>query len=261
MKERLVDVATPDGEMETFVTHPEDGGPFAAVVVYMDVWGIREELHEIARRIATVGYCCVVPDLYYRQGRIRHLFRDDDNRMMSLARLDEETKDKVLAPMRALSDEMAMSDTGALIEFFRGEDQVMDGAAGCVGYCMGGRHVLCAAGHYPETFQASASLHGTFMITDEADSPHLLADRFRGELYCGYGADDPYTPPPLVERMAEVFGHCAVAYRSEVHAGVAHGYALPDRDVFDARAAARDWEIILAMFRRRLQPREPIRTA
>jgi carboxymethylenebutenolidase len=33
------------------------------VVVYMDVWGIREELYDIARRIATAGYYAVVPDL------------------------------------------------------------------------------------------------------------------------------------------------------------------------------------------------------
>ena len=145
MKERMIDIATPDGRMETFVTHPEDGGPFAPVVVYMDIWGVREELFEIARRIATVGYCCVVPDFYYRQGKIGHLFRDDDHRMISLHNLDEETQNKVQAPRSKLSDAMVMRDTGALIEFFRGEERVRDGAAGCIGYCMGGRHVVCAA--------------------------------------------------------------------------------------------------------------------
>ncbi len=252
MKERMIDIATPDGKMETFVTHPEDCGPFPAVVVYMDIWGVREELFEIARRIATVGYCCVVPDFYYRQGKIGHLFRDDDNRMISLHKLDEETRNEVMEPRRKLSDAMVMRDTGALIEFFRGENQVRDGAAGCIGYCMGGRHVMCAAGHFPETFTASASLHGTNLITDEADSPHLLAESFRGELYCGFGENDPYTPPALVARLEERLAPLAVEYRHEVHAGAGHGYALPDRDIFDARAAARDWGIFFAMLRRRL---------
>ena len=252
MIERTVEVPTPDGAMETFVTHPEEGGPFAPVVVYMDIWGVREELFEIARRAATVGYYCVVPNLYYRQGRIAHLFRDDQNRMMSLSELDPEVREKVLAPMRALSDSMAMRDTGALIEFFRNEEMARDGNAGSIGYCMGGRHVLCAAGHYPGTFTASACLHGTSLITEETDSPHLLADRFRGELYCGFGGNDPYTPPPLVSRMNQIMASCEVAYHGEVHPGVDHGYALPDRDIFDARAAARDWEIIFAMFGRRL---------
>ncbi len=252
MKERMIGIATPDGTMETFVTHPEEGGPFAPVVVYMDIWGVREELFEIARRIATVGYCGVVPDFYYRQGKIGHLFRDDDNRMISLHHLDEETQNKVQAPRGKLSDAMVMRDTGALIEFFRSEEQVRDGAAGCIGYCMGGRHVVCAAGHYPETFTASASLHGTRLITDEADSPHLLADKFQGELYCGFGEHDRFTPPTLVEQMEELLRALPVEYRYEVHTGADHGYALPDRDIFDARAAARDWEIFFAMLRRQL---------
>ena len=150
MKERMINVVTPDGKMETFVTHPEDGGPFATVVVYMDIWGVREELFEIARRIATVGYYCLVPNFYYRQGKITNSFRDDDNRMISLHKLDQKTRNEVQAPRHKLSDAMVIRDTGALIEFLRSEERVRDGAAGCIGYCMGGRHVFCAAGHFPE---------------------------------------------------------------------------------------------------------------
>lgn len=252
MKERMINVVTPDGKMETFVTHPEDGGPFATVVVYMDIWGVREELFEIARRIATVGYYCLVPNFYYRQGKITNSFRDDDNRMISLHKLDQKTQNEVQAPRRKLSDAMVIRDTGALIEFLRSEERVRDGAAGCIGYCMGGRHVFCAAGHFPETFRASASLHGTALITDEANSPHLLAAKFRGELYCGYGENDRFTPPTLVKKMEELFRTSPVEYCYEVHAGADHGYALPDRDIFDARAAARDWEIFFAMLRRQL---------
>ena len=41
MKERFVDVATPDGPMDTFAVHPEEGGPFPFVVVFIDIWGLR----------------------------------------------------------------------------------------------------------------------------------------------------------------------------------------------------------------------------
>ena len=39
MHERTVEIPTADRSMETFITHPEQGGPFAPIVVYMDVWG------------------------------------------------------------------------------------------------------------------------------------------------------------------------------------------------------------------------------
>ena len=42
----------------------------------------------------------------------------------------------------------------------RGEP-VQPGGIGSIGYCMGGRHVLCVAGAYPDRFIAGASLHGT----------------------------------------------------------------------------------------------------
>ena len=90
MHERIISVRTPAGEMETFITQPEDGGPFPPVVIYMDFWGVREELFDIARRVGTVGYYCLVPDLYYRQGRVRNEWRNEQNQMISMHRLDPE---------------------------------------------------------------------------------------------------------------------------------------------------------------------------
>ena len=115
MKERFVDVATPDGPMDTFVTHPEEGGPSACVIVFMDIWGLREELFDIARRIATVGYYCVVPNFYHRAGRVRFEFRNAAGRMISFDRLDGETQARMETTFHALSNAMVVSDVGALI--------------------------------------------------------------------------------------------------------------------------------------------------
>ena len=64
MRQRFVEIKTAGGVMEAFVTHPEDNRPFSAVIIYMDIWGVREELYDIARRVGAVGYYCMVPDLY-----------------------------------------------------------------------------------------------------------------------------------------------------------------------------------------------------
>lgn len=254
MKERIVEVPTPSGRMETFVTHPEQDGPFPAVIIYMDIWGVREELFEIARRVGTVGYYCMVPDFYYREGRVRHEFRDGENRMISLHSLDEERRQRVIAPGRRLSNQMVVDDTGAILEFLRRGEPVRPGGVGAIGYCMGGRHVLCVAGHYPEQIRASASLHGTSLISDAADSPHRLAKQVRGELYGGFAETDPYAPLSMVKELDELLRGCPVGYRHEIHRGARHGYALPNRDIFHPQAAARDWELIFAMFHRQIPP-------
>lgn len=64
MIERHLDIASADGAMNSFVVHPEEGGPFPAVLFHMDAPGKREELHDMARRIAAVGNCVALPKLY-----------------------------------------------------------------------------------------------------------------------------------------------------------------------------------------------------
>src|SRR6478672_8672344 len=68
MIEQTLDVATKDGAMETFIVHP-DHGAHPPVLLLMDAPGIREELRDMARRLATVGYYVLLPNLYYRAGR------------------------------------------------------------------------------------------------------------------------------------------------------------------------------------------------
>jgi carboxymethylenebutenolidase len=147
---------------------------------------------------------------------------------------------------------MVVADTGAILRFLDQDSAARPGLVGSVGYCMGGRHVLDVAGHYPERFQASASLHGTTLISDQSDSAHLLAPNIRGELYCGFAEVDRYAPPSMVQELADLFESCAVRYRYEIHKGTEHGYALPDRDIYDKLATLRDWELIFAMFHRQI---------
>ena len=69
MIEKTLDINTGDGAMETFICHPERGGPHPAVLFMMDAPGIRDELRDMARRLASVGYYVLLPNLYYRAGR------------------------------------------------------------------------------------------------------------------------------------------------------------------------------------------------
>jgi carboxymethylenebutenolidase len=255
MLDRLINVTTPEGPMDTFIAHPEGIGPFPAVVIFMDFWGFREELFDIVRRVATVGYYCIMPNFYHRQGKVRNAFYDDKGKMISFEALDEERARIALEPLNNLSNAMVLRDAKALLEFMHGGEPVRRGAIGSIGYCMGGRHVLCAAGQFPEFFRAGASLHGTNIILDREDSPHHHADKFRGEIYCGFAETDPYARPEIIRGMAEIMKGCPyVNYHYEIHKGADHGYALPDRDVFHKQGANRDWELIFAMFRRQLPP-------
>jgi carboxymethylenebutenolidase len=55
MIEYQLDLRTPDGEMPTFIVHPEEGGPHPVILFQMDAPGMGEELREMCRRLASVG--------------------------------------------------------------------------------------------------------------------------------------------------------------------------------------------------------------
>jgi len=253
MIEKHVDIAMPAGRMDAFVAHPN--GPLCpAVIIFMDIWGLREELFGIARRVARAGYYCLLPNVYYRQGKVRFEYRNDKGEMRSLDRLPSDVQEVVLAPNRALTDAMVIADMRSLLDFLAREP-VRPGAKGALGYCMGGRHALCVAGHYPDEMRAVASLHGTRLVTDAADSTHRLADRFQGEVYCGFAERDTHAPPATIAALeAALKGRRNVQYHFQVHPGTEHGYALPDRDIHDRSATERDWVEIFAMFARQLAP-------
>jgi len=68
MIEQTVDIATKHGACTTFIAHPERDGAHPVVIFFMDAPAIREELRDMARRIAAAGYYVMLPNLYYRAG-------------------------------------------------------------------------------------------------------------------------------------------------------------------------------------------------
>src|SRR5689334_21833763 len=148
MIDQQVDIQTADGRVSTFVTHPERGGPYPLVLFYMDAPGIREELRDMARRIASVGYYVMLPNLYYRSG------------VMELGKLPADPnspeRKRMFELMESLSIPKVMSDTEALIAFADGAKSHADtGTIGWVGYCMSGQYAINAAARHPNRVRAA----------------------------------------------------------------------------------------------------------
>jgi carboxymethylenebutenolidase len=248
MHEAVVELETPDGAMDTFVCHPEEGGPFPAVVMYMDAPGIREELRDMARRIGTVGYLVLLPNLYYRVGR-EGSYGFDRERIRS----DDGEREKMFAVMRTLSNAGVVADTGPVLAFARGHDEAAPGPLGCVGYCMSGQYVMAAAAAYPDDYAAIASYYGVGIITEADDSPHLAAANIKGEVYLGFASDDPWVPPAVLEALPGVLGAAGVRHRIEVYPETEHGFAFAQRPAYRKAAAERHWERLFALYDRCLR--------
>ena len=244
MFERQVDVRTPDGEMETFVVHPEGAGPFPVVVLYMDAPGIREELRGFARRIAERGYYCMLPDLYYRRGRIR---------LEATRPMTDEVRREMFGHMQSLTHAGVMSDTGALLGSLEGESAASPGAKGCIGYCMSGQYIMSAAGTFPDHFHALISCYGVGIVTDQDDSPHRLASRVRGEIFFAFAERDEYVPDEVIEKLRASLEEHAVAHRIHVYPETEHGFCFPERPAYVELAAEDVWARSFELFSRHLK--------
>ncbi|MDO9414467.1 MAG: dienelactone hydrolase family protein [Pseudolabrys sp.] len=257
MNGRSIDIPTPAGTMDAYAVHPDGGGPFPLVVLLMDIWGLREELFALARKVAAQGHYCVVPNLFYRAGKARYERLNADGKMVSFDTLPIEQQSAMQALGRGIDRAMVRTDIGALLDFMRGEPAAKAGPAGVVGFCLGGRIAFLAAQEFPERFHATASLHGVFLVTDAGDSPHKLASRMRGEVYCGHAEHDRFSAPELLAALAGAFDSAEATYHHRLHTSAQHGYSLPDRDIHDAAAAEEDWREIFALLKRQLSSSAP----
>ena len=242
MIERTLDVETADGVMPTFVTYPEAPGPHPVVLFYMDAPGIREELRDLCRRLAVVGYYVMLPNLFYRDGG--PAFDPAELRI----RLDPLMMDLNLKT----TNTMVLRDTAALLKFAAADPAADPQRTGAVGTCMGGRHGMLAAAEFPDQVLAFASLHGGRMVTDDPDSAHLAIGKLKAEGYFGWAQDDAVAPAEHMEIYKKALRDQGLPHRVELHANAHHGFFFPQRHSYDKDAAERSWERIFALFKRNL---------
>ena len=246
MIETTLDIATADGSMETFTCRPERRGPHPAVFFLMDAPGIREELRDMARRLATVGYVVLLPNLYYRAGR-DSVFGPD------VLEADSPERDRMRAIRTRMTIPPVMADVGTMLEYVDSLDFVSAGPVGCHGYCMSGPYALAAAARYPQRVTAAASFYGTWLVNDAEESPHLSLGRVGGELYIACAEHDDLAPPDMVEELRRLFVDSGAAGELEIYPEVHHGFAFPERWCYDKPAAERHWERLLALYDRQLK--------
>ena len=245
MIEKHLDLTTADGSMNTFVVHPDEGGPFPVVLIYMDAPGKREELHDMARRLASVGYCVVLPNLYYRE-----------TRDFWVKERTEATMKRMFELMATLSARTTAVDTRAMLDYVDALPAADATRIGALGYCMSGPYVVWAAAQFPERIRVIASIYGAGMATDQPDSPHRIVPQLQCECYFACAEIDKWASPEDIGKLQSALEGAGIRHRIEWYPGVEHGFAFPQRAIYNQAAAERHWARLFNLFERTLrQPR------
>ena len=243
MIEQTLEIPLAGGTSTTFIVHPERDGPHPLILFLMDAPGIREELRDMARRLASAGYYVMLPNLYYRAGVLELV--------PAGGAMDDALRAQMMELMNGLTIPMVMDDVAALTAFAAGQAGADVSRIGTVGYCMSGQFAINAAVRLPQV-KAAASIHGTYLVTDEDDSPHLAARKSSAELYFACAETDRWAPLETVEALAKALAADGARAEVEIYPGAEHGFTFPQRALYQKQGAERHWERLNALYRRNL---------
>ncbi|MFT4110461.1 dienelactone hydrolase family protein [Propionicimonas sp.] len=220
----MLNLELSDGTAEAIVATPGAGsGP--GVLMFMDAFGLRPRIEELAQRVAGWGYVVLAPNVFHRDGTVEELRPDGPPDWQAIApRMGRLTTDRVEA------------DIDAYVAALEGLSQVADGPIGVVGFCMGGRLAVRTASRYPEEVAACAALHTGGLVTTEDDSPHLGLGSARAAFLFGHADNDRSMTPEQVETLGGALDAAGLEATNVIVPGAAHGYTMSDTPAWNEEA-------------------------
>jgi carboxymethylenebutenolidase len=242
-----IEIATPDGVAEAYVSRPGIGA-HPPVLLYIDAFGLRPRIEEMADRIAGWEYVVLAPNVFYRDGSAADIaptidLRDPENR--------DAYVDGAMARVKAHTPEQAAVDRDAYLDTLLGLPGVQ-GPAGVTGYCMGGRLALRAAAGRPDDVAAVGIFHAGGLVTDADDSPHRLLTAVRAEVLAGHADHDRSNPPEAIAAFDAALDAAGLTYATAIYPGAAHGFTMSDTSSYDEAATERHFTELEALFGRAL---------
>ena len=238
-----VSIPTPDGEARAFVFTPDSGGgPWPAVILYMDAPAIRPAMFEMGERLAQAGYYVLLPDVFWRAGPYPPLD-------IAKARAGDPEMGALFAKLRASTNaNLQMQDTAVYLDWLQTQPKAKADKVGVTGYCMGGGIAIRAAGTFPDRIAVAASFHGGGLATDAEDSPHLLAPKMKAKILVAGADEDRSFDQAQCERLAAAFKAAGLDAEVSIWKGARHGWVPTDMPVYSPEHAERHWKELIALF-------------
>jgi carboxymethylenebutenolidase len=227
--------------MGIHVVRPDGDGPFPVIVFFHHGPGLDDGSKEAMQLLADAGYYVVSHDRYHRDGVWYSMTPE--------MRGDQDAMQRFWGVLMGSTEDKVDTDVRAVFAHLDADPAARGGAMGCIGFCIGGRSVVCSMAAHPDRFVAGVGLHPSFCTTDQPDSPHLLVPSIPGSMYIGFGAADKMQSPednvPFIEAVRAMSdGRGEV----EIHDGADHGYSVPKSPAYQEAAASRSYEKALELF-------------
>jgi carboxymethylenebutenolidase len=238
-----VDLPRDGGVMRTFIARPDDDRQYPALAFYSDIFQMTESTQRMAVRFASYGFIVAAPEIYWR-------FEPPGTAIA----FDDHGRDRGMDDAKRMRVSDFDDDISVLVDFLKVNKQVISGAIGAVGFCLGGHLAFRAA--FSPAVKATACFYPTGLhdgdLAQDADAGSLaLAARIRGFLLIAFGTADPHTD--AAGRAVVAAGLAATSVRHRISSyDAAHAFMRDVGARWDPKTTDEAFAEALGMFRAEL---------
>lgn len=209
-----------------YLARPKGEGPFPAIVVIHEWWGLVDWIKENARQFAERGYVALAVDLY--RGKIA------------------DTPELAHELSRGLPNDRALRDLKAAVSYLRQQKFVNSNRIGVIGWCMGGGYALQLA--LNEDVTACVVCYGR-LVTNAEELKTL-----KGAILGIFGDQDRGIPLEVVRAFEKALQAVGVPYVIRVYEGVGHAFMNPNnKRGYNEPVAQKAWREIFAFLDKHLK--------
>jgi len=195
---------------------PAGKGPFPALIVIHEWWGLNSWVKEQASKFADEGYVALAVDLY--RGKVA------------------DTQELAHELMRGVPEDRAKRDLGAAFDYLAAQPNVKKDRIGSVGWCMGGGYSLDVALLEP-TLAATVINYG-HLATEPANLKKINAP-----ILGNFGGQDGGITPEDVKKFQQALTELGKKNDIKIYPDAGHAFENPNnKQGYRADDAADAWK-------------------
>jgi carboxymethylenebutenolidase len=203
---------------KAYLSLPKGKGPFPAIIVIHEWWGLNANIEHWADRLASAGWAALAVDLY--SGTVAT------------------TSDEAMAAMKAVDPAKAKATLKAAIDFVGSDPRIAATKRAVIGWCFGGGWSLQSALAFPE-------LDGVIMYYGQLETDPAKLATIKGRLLGVFANKDKGIPPEAVAKFDDALTAAKVPHEI-FHYDAEHAFANPSNPKYDETSAADAWTHVLA---------------
>jgi carboxymethylenebutenolidase len=238
-----VQVAGEAKPMSAYLAVPEGAGPFPAVIVIEEIFGINQHIRDVTERVAREGYVAIAPHMFHRAAP-----------ELDLA-YDAASREKGMKLIGTLTAQGWSADLEGTLSFLRSRKDVRGDRIGIMGFCIGGHCAYYAA--CTTDVKATASFYGGGVATfSPGGGPPTVSKTagIRGRILCLFGGQDSMIPPAQVDQIRTALETNKIRYEVVVYPEPGHAFFRdPDPNAYHKPSAEDAWKRVKNLFAEELK--------